>query len=54
MGSFLNGRFTSELSLYYKDMYNLSTYRDGYTSLTGDENWISKVETGGKGKIIGN
>ncbi|HLP74142.1 MAG TPA: carboxypeptidase-like regulatory domain-containing protein [Bacteroidales bacterium] len=52
-GSFLNGKFTSELSLYYKDMYNLSTYKDGYTSLTGDENWITKVETGGKGRSAG-
>ena len=52
-GSFLNGRFTSEISLYYKDMYNLSTYRDGYTSLIGDDNWISKVETGGKGRSAG-
>jgi hypothetical protein len=52
-GSFLNGKFTSELSFYYKDMYNLSTYKDGYTSLTGDENWITKVETGGKGKSMG-
>jgi TonB dependent receptor/CarboxypepD_reg-like domain/TonB-dependent Receptor Plug Domain len=52
-GSFLNGRLTSEISLYYKDMYNLSTYRDGYTSLMGDDNWISKVETGGKGRSTG-
>lgn len=52
-GSFMNGKFTSELSFYYKDMYNLSTYKDGYTSLTGDNNWITKVETGGKGKSMG-
>jgi hypothetical protein len=52
-GSFMSGKFSSELSLYYKDMYNLSTYKDGYTSLMGDENWISKVETGGKGRSMG-
>ncbi|MBK7132330.1 MAG: TonB-dependent receptor [Bacteroidales bacterium] len=52
-GSFMSGKFSSELSLYYKDMYNLSTYKDGYTSLMGDENWISKVETGGKGRSTG-
>ncbi len=52
-GSFINGKFNTELSLYYKDMYNLSTYRDGYSSLMGDENWISKVETGGKGRSMG-
>ncbi|MBE3087042.1 MAG: carboxypeptidase-like regulatory domain-containing protein [Bacteroidetes bacterium] len=52
-GSFINGKFNTELSFYYKDMYNLSTYRDGYSSLMGDENWISKVETGGKGRSMG-
>jgi hypothetical protein len=52
-GSFMNGKFTSEISFYYKDMYNLSTYKDGYTSLTGDNNWITKVETGGKGRSLG-
>ena len=52
-GSFKGGMFSSELGLYYKDMYNLSTYKDGYTSLTGDENWITKVETGGKGRSMG-
>ncbi len=52
-GSFFNGKFSSELSFYYKDMYNLSSYKDGYTSLMGDENWISKVETGGKGRSTG-
>ena len=52
-GSFINGKFNTELSLYYKDMYNLSTYRDGYTNLMGDENWISKVQTGGKGRSLG-
>jgi hypothetical protein len=52
-GSFMRGMFSSELSFYYKDMYNLSTYKDGYTSLMGDENWITKIETGGKGKSVG-
>lgn len=52
-GSFMDGRFSSEVSFYYKDMYNLSTYKDGYTSLTGDESWASKVETGGEGKSAG-
>ena len=34
-------------------MHNLSTFREGYTSLIGDENWVSKVETGGKGESAG-
>ncbi len=52
-GSFMNGKFSSEISIYYKDMDNLSTYKDGYTSLMGDGNWITKVETGGKGRSVG-
>lgn len=52
-GGFLNNRVTTEVSLYYKKMYNLSTYREGYTSLMGDENWRSKVETDGRGDAIG-
>ena len=34
-------------------MSNLSTYREGYSSLSGDENWRSKVESGGRGDAIG-
>jgi len=45
--------YTAEMNMYYKKMYNLSTFREGYTSLTGDENWVSKVETGGKGESAG-
>lgn len=52
-GSYIGGKLSSELCFYYKDMHDLSTYRDGYTSLMGDENWIAKVETGGKGRSAG-
>ncbi|HEX2970647.1 MAG TPA: carboxypeptidase-like regulatory domain-containing protein, partial [Bacteroidales bacterium] len=52
-GSYMNGAFTSELSFYYKDMYNLSAYKEGYTNMMGDENWITKIETGGKGRSAG-
>ena len=45
--------YTTEINMYYKNMHNLSTFREGYTSLIGDENWISKVETGGIGESAG-
>jgi len=45
--------YTVEMNMYYKKMYNLSTFREGYTSLIGDENWVSKVETRGKGESAG-
>ena len=52
-GNYRNYMFTSEINLYYKNMYNLSTFREGYTNLMGDENWTSKIESGGKGESIG-
>lgn len=52
-GSFANNMFSAEVNLYYKKMSNLSTYREGYSSLMGDENWRSKVESGGRGEAIG-
>jgi len=52
-GNYFDGKFSSELTLYYKNMYNLSTFKEGYTSLMGDESWASKVESGGKGESVG-
>lgn len=52
-GEYMKGMFSTELNLYYKNMYNLSTYREGYSSLTGDNNWITKIESDGKGKSSG-
>ena len=52
-GDYRNDMFTSEINLYYKNMNDLSTFREGYTSLMGDENWASKIESGGKGESFG-
>ena len=52
-GNFKENMFTAELSLYYRRMQKLSTYKEGYTSLMGDENWRSKIESGGKGEAMG-
>ena len=52
-GDYMKGKFSSEVNVYYKNMYNLSTFREGYTSLAGDNSWISKVESEGKGKSGG-
>jgi hypothetical protein len=52
-GGFRENMFTTELSIYYKTMSNLSTYKEGYTSLKGDANWLSKVETDGTGTAMG-
>jgi len=52
-GSYGNGAYQSEVSLYYKTLVNLASYREGFINLKGDNNWQSKVETGGKGKAYG-
>jgi len=52
-GSFFNGRYTAELTGYYKNMKNLATYQEGYTSLMGDSDWRNKVVTGGTGRSAG-
>jgi outer membrane receptor for ferrienterochelin and colicin len=48
-----NKSFSIEANAYYKSMSNLSAFREGYTNLWGDNNWISKVETGGRGESAG-
>jgi hypothetical protein len=53
MGSFAKGGYQSEVNLYYKDLSDLATYKEGFTHLRADENWRSKIESGGKGEAWG-
>jgi hypothetical protein len=46
-------RYSAELSLFYKDLNKLSTYKEGYTHLYGDMNWQSKIESNGSGTAKG-
>ena len=52
-GEYMQGKYSSEVNIYYKNMHNLSTFREGYKSLAGDNDWLSKIESGGKGKSKG-
>jgi hypothetical protein len=52
-GSFLDGAWQAELSVYYKESRDLAMYREGYSNLLGDTDWQSKVITGGKGEARG-
>ena len=52
-GDFANGMFSAEIDAYYKKLYNLSTYKEGYVNLEGDSDWRSKIETGGEGTSKG-
>jgi hypothetical protein len=52
-GYFRDAMFQAGADLYYKELTHLATYKEGYTSLMGDANWRTKVETGGKGTAYG-
>ena len=52
-GSFNNNMFTTQANLYYKNMNNLITYKEGYSSLKGTTNWQNKIETEGTGRSKG-
>jgi hypothetical protein len=41
--------FSAEMNVYYKTMYNLSTYKEGYFGFSGDVDIYSKIETDGTG-----
>lgn len=47
------GMFRAEANLYYKTLYDLSIYKEGYGSLKGDTDWYEKIETGGEGLSYG-
>lgn len=53
MGQFMDDMFSTELNVYYKEMSNLATYKEGYINLKGDIDWPSRIETGGKGTSYG-
>lgn len=46
-------QFTLQANVYYKEMSNLATYKESEIDLKSDEDWQSKVETGGKGTSYG-
>ncbi|MFA6949583.1 MAG: carboxypeptidase-like regulatory domain-containing protein [Lentimicrobiaceae bacterium] len=52
-GIFADERFQVEMDLYYKSTQNLTTYKEGYISLKGVNNWHTKVVSGGKGEASG-
>ena len=52
-GSFANDGYQAEVSLYYKTLDNLTTFREGFSSLRGSANWNTKVGSGGTGTSYG-
>ncbi len=52
-GTFFNNKQQSSIVIYYKDMSNLCAYKEGYSILKGDLNWMSKIEKNGTGISYG-
>jgi|GEM_PF-160555 len=52
-GQFFDETIESEINLYYKELNQLATYKEGYSNLMGDGGWRSKIETGGSGRAKG-
>lgn len=52
-GLFFKGAYSSELTVFHKNMSRLAAYKEGYLSMLGDENWQSKIETNGAGTSSG-
>lgn len=50
---FSKNMYQTEINAYYKQMENLATYKEGFSNLSGDMNWRTKIETGGKGLAYG-
>ena len=45
--------FMIESAVYYKNMTNLSTYKEGFSNLKTNSNWLKAIETGGNGISYG-
>jgi hypothetical protein len=52
-GQFAKNMFSGEVNVYYKNMQDLLTFKEGYSNLRGDALWQNKLEFGGKGKSYG-
>ena len=52
-GSFANGKFSAESSLYYKRMEHLVSLKEGYENMVGITGIDNKVETDGLGTAYG-
>ncbi|MDA3823823.1 MAG: TonB-dependent receptor plug domain-containing protein, partial [Bacteroidales bacterium] len=52
-GQFCKNMFSSEVNLYYKNMEDLLSFKEGFSNLRGDALWRDKLEFGGIGKSYG-
>lgn len=52
-GYFFNDEYSVEVDYYKKKMTNLVAYKEGYTFMSGDVNWKTKLENNGIGNSEG-
>jgi hypothetical protein len=52
-GNFQENMWEMESNIYYKELSNLTTYKEGITAVLGDSNWKNKITSGGKGESMG-
>lgn len=46
---FFDGMLNTEANVFYKELSQLATYKEGYSGLLGDKHWQNKIEIGGQG-----
>ncbi|MBN2815028.1 MAG: TonB-dependent receptor plug domain-containing protein, partial [Bacteroidales bacterium] len=46
---FKENSFSAEVSMYYKRMNDLITYKEGYSNMVGTDDWQSRIEHSGSG-----
>ncbi len=51
--NFRNNGWLLESSVYYKNLGNLTTYKEGIAAVLGDSNWKNKITSNGKGESMG-
>jgi len=51
--SFQRNMWQLESNAYYKELSNLTTYKEGIAAVLGDSNWKNKITSGGSGTSMG-
>ncbi|WMN12047.1 carboxypeptidase-like regulatory domain-containing protein [Marivirga salinae] len=51
--NFQQNMWQLESNIYYKELNNLTTYKEGIAAVLGDSNWKNKITSGGTGESMG-
>ncbi|WP_375579522.1 TonB-dependent receptor plug domain-containing protein [Marivirga tractuosa] len=51
--NFQENMWQLESNIYYKELDNLTTYKEGIAAVLGDSNWKNKITSGGTGESMG-